>query len=209
LNPAKFKAPYLPPAQIEAEAERVRKEFPSLQKLPVDVLGFAEFDLGLEFDFAPIQQLGQDAFLYPDLSGIWFDKLAFTDPSQQNRLRFSAAHELGHYYLHKDIYGAVSFKSVDEWIAFIGALPASEYSWIESQANIFAGFFLIPSANLSVALDEAIKEAESEGYFNQGREEVLEFCSAAINVDFGVSRQSMQTRIRKSKFWPHPKVAKL
>ena len=77
MNPAKFKAPFLSKEAIEAEADRIRRKYPSTQQIPVDVLGFAEFDLGLEFDFAPIQQLKQDAFLRPDLTGIWFDPVVF------------------------------------------------------------------------------------------------------------------------------------
>lgn len=206
MDPSRFKAPVLSKAEIEASANDIRRRYRSTNTLPVDVLGFAEFDLGLEFDFAPIQQLRQDAFLRPDLTGIWFDGVVFKEPSQQQRLRFSTAHELAHLFLHKDIYGALSFSTVKQWISFINDIPPVEYNWIEWQADEFAGQFLIPSDKLSVALDETVKDAELEGFFSQGPEEVLEFCCRAIHRDFGVSRQAMQTRIRKSKFWPHPKV---
>jgi len=208
VNPAKFKAPFLSREQIGAVTDGLREKYPSIRKIPVDVLGFAEFDLELEFDFAPIQQLKQDAFLYPDLTGIWFDKWAFKEPSQQPRLRFSAAHELGHYFLHKDIYGAVNFKTVKQWIAFINALPAKEYYWIEKHADEFAGHFLIPSKELSAALDETVLDADREGIFSQGSEEVLSFCARGMHAAFGVSHQAMETRIRKSEFWPHPKAPK-
>lgn len=208
MNPAKFKAPFLSKEEIEGIATKIRGEYKSAQKVPVDILGFAEFDLGLEFDFAPIQQLKQDAFLRPDLTGIWFDGVVFKEPSLQNRLRFSAAHELAHLFLHKDIYGALNFTTVKQWIAFINGIPAGEYNWIEWQADEFAGHFLMPSKELSVALDEAVNDAEREGIFSQGSDEVLDFCCRAVHGDFGVSRQAMQTRIRKSKFWPHAKVPK-
>lgn len=207
MNLAKFKAPFLSKETIEAVTVDIRVKYESTRKIPVDILGFAEFDLGLEFDFAPIQQLKQDAFLYPDLTGIWFDKWAFKDPSQQHRLRFSAAHELGHLFLHKDIYGAVNFKTVKQWIAFINAIPAAEYYWIEKHADEFAGRFLIPTKDLSVALDEAVNDAEREGIFSQGSEGIMDFCCRALHGDFAVSRQAMETRIRKSSIWPHSKMA--
>jgi len=209
VNPAKFKAPFLTREAIEAIANQIRGQYKSAQKIPIDILGFAEFDLGLEFDFAPIQQLKQDAFLYPDLTGIWFDKWAFKEPSQQHRLRFSAAHELGHLFLHKDIYGAVNFKTVKQWVAFINAIPAVEYYWIEKHADEFAGRFLIPTNILAGAVDEAVNDAEGEGIFSQGSDGVMDYCCRALHGDFGVSRQAMETRIRKSEFWPHAKVAKL
>ena len=186
--------------------EQIRGNYEIARKIPVDILGFAEFDLGLEFDFAPIHQLKQDAFLYPDLTGIWFDKWAFKEPSQQHRLRFSAAHELGHLFLHKDVYGAVNFNSVKQWVAFINAIPATEYYWIEKHADEFAGRLLMPTKDLSIALDEAINDAESEGIFALGSEGVMDFCCHAIHADFGVSRQAMETRVRKSELWPHAKI---
>jgi hypothetical protein len=209
VDPSKFKAPFLSKEQIEAEAEALRKKYPSIQKTPVDVLGFAEFDLRLEFDYAPIQQVGLDAILRPDLKGIVFDAAAFREPSSLNRVRFSAAHELGHLFLHKQIYGSLEFKDVEQWVTFIDAIPPDQYQWIEYQAHQFAGYFLIPSKELNLALNEAVLDAEREGFFPQGADEVLEFCCRAIHRDFGVSRQAMQTRIKKSPFWPHSKVTKL
>ena len=209
MNPAKFKAPYLSKDDIESIAVEIRGKHKSIQTIPVDILGFAEFDLSLEFDFAPIQQLKQDAFLRPDLSGIWFDGAVFKEPTLQPRLRFSAAHELAHLFLHRDIYGALNFGTVKQWIAFINAIPVVEYNWIEWQADEFAGRLLMPTKELTRTLDEAIADAEREGYFIQGKEEVLDFCCRALHGHFGVSRQAMQTRIRKSAVWPHAKVANL
>lgn len=206
MDPSKFKAAFLSKQHIEGVAESIRKQYQSVQKTPVDVLGFAEFDLKLEFDYAPIQQIGLDAILRPDLRGIIFDGAAFREPSSLNRVRFSAAHELGHLFLHKEIYGKIGFKTVEEWIAFIHAIPSDQYQWIEYQAHQFAGYFLIPTQELIAALNEAVSDAEREGFFPQGADEVLEFCCRAINRDFGVSRQAMQTRINKSGLWPHPKV---
>jgi hypothetical protein len=209
LNPANIKAPFLKPDDIEAEALKVRNKYPSLAKVPIDVMGFAEFDLGLQFDFAPIRHLGQDAFLYPDLSGIWFDKASFKDHSQHNRLRFSAAHELGHLFLHSNIYNGANFKTIKQWAAFINEIPAAQYYWIESHADEFAGQFLIPSKELLITLNETVDDAEREGFFEQGKEHVLDFCCISLSKHFAVSFPAIQTRVRKSKFWPHPKVAQL
>jgi hypothetical protein len=71
VNPENVKAPFLSRSDIETKTKEIQKTYPSTIQLPVNVLAFAEFDLGLEFDFAPIRQLNQDAFLRPDLSGIW------------------------------------------------------------------------------------------------------------------------------------------
>jgi hypothetical protein len=202
VDPSKFKAPVFYKAELERIADELRSKYPSIQKLPIDVLGFAEFDLGLEFEYAAIQQIGLDAILRPDLKGIIFDKWIFTQAPQHQRLRFSAAHELAHLFLHREIYGKLHFKTVKQWIAFIDAIPVREYQWIEWQADEFAGHFLMPTAQLSGVLDETISDAEREGFFSQGTEEVLDFCCRAMHGHFDVSFAAMQTRIRKSKFWP-------
>jgi len=209
VDPAKFKSPYLTKESIEQVAFGLRAKYRSLQPIPIEVLAFAEFDLHLDFDFAPIGHLNQDAFLRPNLTGILFQEATFKDAGYQDRLRFSAAHELGHLFLHGNIYGALNFTTVKQWISFITAIPASQYAWIECQADEFAGQFLMPTQELSVALDETINEAEKEGIFGLGKEEVLEFCCRAMRPDFRVSFQAMQTRIRKSKMWPHPKISAL
>jgi hypothetical protein len=207
VNPGRFKAPFLTSDEIERIAENIRGKYSTTQRIPVDVLGFAEFDLKLEFDFAPIQQLRQDAFLRPDLTGIWFDEQSFKSASSQQRLRFSAAHELGHFFLHKDIYGALNFTTVKQWISFIDAIPADQYYWIERHADEFADRFLMPTKELAKALGQTMQDVEREGLLSQGNEWVLEFCCRAMHSDFGVSCPAMQTRIRKSALWPPPQLA--
>jgi hypothetical protein len=81
----------------------IRKQYKICTVTPVDIPAFAEFDLKLTFDFKPIAQFGQDAFLLRDLSGIVFDDKAF-EQRNENGLRFSVAHELGHLYLHRALF---------------------------------------------------------------------------------------------------------
>ena len=171
----------------------------------MNVLAFAEFDLELAFDFKPIAQFGQDAFLLHDFSGIVLDKAAFEERNL-NRLRFSVAHELGHFFLHRDLYGKVGFNSVEEWINFSDQIPGDQYQWIEWQADEFAGQLLMPPGAVATALDETMSDAKREGYFPLGADALLDFCCKAMHQDFGVSRQAMQTRLRSGKFWPHRDV---
>ena len=202
MDASRIKADFLSVADIEREVEKVREKYPSVRRIPVDVLGFAEFDLGLDFDFASIQQIGQEAFLRPDRTGIWFDTQAFKEPALQHRLRFSAAHELGHYFLHERIYGALNFTTVKQWMNFVTDIPVKEYHWIEWQADEFAGQLLIPTFELEPTLKETIVDAASEGFFELGEESVMDFCCRSLQGHFNSSRQALQTRIRKSKFWP-------
>ncbi|MEK7676631.1 MAG: ImmA/IrrE family metallo-endopeptidase [Verrucomicrobiota bacterium] len=206
INPNRFAAPWIYPETIRTTVDGIRSEYPVCSRLPLDILVFAEHDLGLEFDFKPIRQFGQDAFLRHDLRGIVFDNDAFAAQSV-NRLRFSVAHELGHLYLHKDIYGKVRFENVEEWLDFFEQVPPDQYQRVEWQADEFAGQLLMPVKELSAALEETIGDAEREGYFPLGPEAVLEFCCRSMHRDFGVSQQAMSTRLHRDKLWPHRKVA--
>ena len=92
--------------------EAFRKEYfrGDLAHLPVDVFTLAEIDLKL--DIVPFDDLFEkydaDAALMHDFSGLYVDAEAYImwekGPRwKQRRLRFSVAHELGHYVLHRDI----------------------------------------------------------------------------------------------------------
>lgn len=208
MNPENFKAAYISKEEIEKVASEIRNKYLSTHRIPVEVLSFAEFDLNLEFEFAHIQHLGYDAFLRPDLTGIWFDREVFKNQSFQRRLRFTTAHELAHLFLHKGIYEKLTFLSVEKWIKFIGDVPLLQYQRIEWQADEFAGRFLMPTKELSRALDQTMEDLEREGFLTEEEERVLELCCQSMHSDFGVSFPAMQTRLRKSTLWPHPKLSK-
>jgi hypothetical protein len=206
VNPSKFKAPFLTNQDILAHVDGLREKHPVCRTAPFDILAFSEFDLGLQPYFADIRQSNQDAILLPDLSGIVFDGWVYKQTHLYQRLRFSAAHELGHLFLHDGVYGSLDFTTIKQWIAFINSIPAVEYYWIERHADEFAGQLLMPTNQLVAGLNESIDDAEREGIFSLGAEDVLEFCCRAMHNEFGVSFPAMQTRIRKSGLWPHPKI---
>jgi Zn-dependent peptidase ImmA (M78 family) len=106
---------------IWERVESFRKEFLThdSKHLPIDVFTLAEIDLKL--DIVPFDDLFQkydcDAALMLDFSGIYVDAEAYVlwekGPLwKQKRLRFSVAHELGHYVLHREIAKKVTFKDL-------------------------------------------------------------------------------------------------
>lgn len=197
MDPSRVRAPYLPEPEIEEIVEALRPSYAILQNVPIDVLSFAEFDLELEFTCAPLRRSGQEAFLRPDRTGVVFDSWAFKEPSQRRRLRFSLAHELGHYYLHEEIYGNLQFTTVTQWIAFVDGIPINEYHWIERHADSFAGYLLMPTDRLRVALRETLEDANRDGFSEP--EDVINYCGKALHGHFDVSLDAMKTRLRKSR----------
>ena len=86
-----------------------------------------------------------DAALLPDLSGIYIDQDELRAWDQQDhwiekRLRFSVAHEIGHYVLHAKLLKD-KFTSIEEFKAW--AEDRENYSAAEYQADEFAGRLLV------------------------------------------------------------------
>jgi hypothetical protein len=116
-----FKAPYLRRTDIWKQADELRQRLLPQATLPVPVLDLAEFDLGLELvPKANLRRAGDiDALLLGDLKTIVVDRDAFMDLRAENRLRFSVAHEIGHFVLHRDIYGGLKHATAREWFDYI------------------------------------------------------------------------------------------
>jgi IrrE N-terminal-like domain len=207
-DPRKFKAPYNPKERVWQEADRLRAACPAGRSLPVQVLDFAEFDLGLEL--IPTdglrEQLDIDALLMGDLNSILVDKRGFMNPRLEYRLRFSVAHEIGHLILHRDIYGGLKHASAREWFDYISAIPEVEYGWVEWQAYEFAGRLLVPPEPLREAFQAAIQSAQAAGYSDwlAADEAALDYIATRIAPKFGVSVEVIAKRLRVEKLWPPP-----
>ena len=111
------------------------------------------------------------------------------DDRYQNRIRFSMAHELGHFVMHKKVFGAMPRSSAEEWLAFVRGMPEREYSFLESQAYEFAGRFLVPPKELRQELEAAVEQAEAGGLArNQLREDShMQYLAKSIARHFEVS----------------------
>ena len=206
IDPAKFKAPYIPKERIWQEADTLRAKHPSGRCLPVQVLDLAEFDLGLSL--IPVdglrEQLDIEALLMGDLSSILVDKRAFMNPRLEYRLRFSVAHEIGHLILHGDIYTGFKHGTAKQWFDYISAIPDVEYGWVEWQAYEFAGRLLVPPEPLRKRFEWAIQTAKDAGYSDwlAADEAALDYIATRIAPKFDVSAEVIAKRLRAEKLWP-------
>ncbi len=105
----KFKCKWIHRKDLCNYADEMRSKYWPDNILPVDVEKIIEFKVGL--DIEPMHGLfsiiDTDAWLKMDLTGIVVDYNCYMKDNFANRLRFSLAHELGHYLLHKDIYSKI------------------------------------------------------------------------------------------------------
>ncbi|MCP4129547.1 MAG: ImmA/IrrE family metallo-endopeptidase [bacterium] len=107
-----------------------------------------ESELGI--DIVPIPNLQDvyhiEAFLSNDLKTIYVDQNVYFN--YETRYRFSIAHEIGHYYLHKNFYEMITFDKPEEWMGIYQSLNDTTHSKLEFQAYSFASYILIPDYHL-------------------------------------------------------------
>jgi Zn-dependent peptidase ImmA (M78 family) len=130
MEPQNFKAPFIAAPNIWRKADDFRNQVWPTKKIPIDVLSVVEFELGLEI--RPISRLKEDndidALLLGDWQTIVVDQNQYMDDRYTNRLRYSIAHEVGHYVLHKEVFSRIPHGSLEEWIAFMRDMPEKEFS---------------------------------------------------------------------------------
>jgi hypothetical protein len=203
-----FKCPWIEKEALWQQVEEIRAQYWPEGAVPVDTEAIVEFSLKL--DIEPIHdlqsQLDMDAYLKVDRSGIVVDYDCYMNTKFANRMRFSFAHELGHYFLHSDIYAQLDIKTPEDWKEFTSNLPESEYANFEWQANEFAGRLLVPYDTLKsevVKLYEIIeKESDLKDYLNRDQDAVLSRVAPSLRRKFGVSEAVIETRVRREGLWP-------
>lgn len=149
-----------------------------------------------------------DAYLKTDLTAIVVDYDFYMNDKYANRMRFSFAHEVGHFFLHKNVLSALDLIDPVAWKNFILDLPEDEYSNFEWQANEFAGRLLVPHSDLVTAVEEAvniIKENHLADYLENDPDAVLSRVAPTICKPFGISTDVIKMRVSREGLWP-PKL---
>jgi hypothetical protein len=200
-----FKAPFLSKEICRAAADQFRERYCPQNEIPIDVLALVEFELNLEI--RTITGLKEDADVDALLLGDWktliLDQQQFLDDRFTNRLRFSIAHELGHFALHKEVFQSIPRKNADEWISFMLEMPEKEYGLLEFHANEFAGRLLVPIENLKTQFASVLDELESTGFkLQQLSDEHISYLCVPLAKHFAVSQEVIERRLSKEKLWP-------
>jgi len=188
-------------------AEDVRNRYWSAGKLPVNVETIVEFKLKLAIDpeHNLMQTMDMEAYLRSDLTGIVVDHDHYMDEKFANRMRFSFAHELGHFFLHKDFYTMIVFESAEEWKEILLSLPDTEYRYFEYQANEFAGRLLVPRKDLVQEIEKSVETLKRNNmleYLKGDPYAVLSGITPRLARIFGVSSDVIEKRVDREKLWP-------
>lgn len=157
-------ASYMPESRIETDAEALLDEFAKATgaavtaPVPIDDIVEKHLKLGIEFDdlhrkfgtpnsvlaqvpdiigaiFLSQRRIVVDEFLDPD-----------ADPSKEGRYRFTVAHEVGHWRLHRGLMGKdIGNVPVDnDPQAMVICRSSEAKARVELQADIFASCLLMP-----------------------------------------------------------------
>ncbi|MBU1023181.1 ImmA/IrrE family metallo-endopeptidase [bacterium] len=118
----------------------------------------------------------------------------------QNRYRFTLAHEIGHFVLHKFIYENASFSNVDDWMEFNNTMPEDQHSWFEYQAYAFAGLILVPNEKFiskidSIKLEMKAHNLDLNNLGDREREVIIEVLASY----FFVSKEVIRRRLDKEE----------
>jgi Zn-dependent peptidase ImmA (M78 family) len=152
-----------------------------VQELPISVESIA-FHLGIKLKPLPFDD---------DMSGVLIVKknnksiIGYNEEHKFSRRRFTIAHELGHYFLHRDQDSIF----VDNFKVFNrDKRSSSGEDKIEIEANDFAAKLLMP--------EELIKKEVTEGDYDFSDEASIE----KLAQKFLVSKQAMNIRLARLDF---------
>lgn len=190
--------------QLRSAADEFLKRFWPTGDVPVDVEHIVDVELRL--DVVPVPYLLDhseiDGLLAADRSTIWVDEAAFSNPRFLYRYRFTLAHELGHWYLHREIFEAADFDSVGEWKEFISQISEEDRSWYEWQAYSFGGLILVQEEHLAEHIEAARKRAAAEGFdLDFDIEAHCEYVAEHVGRRFDVSGQVILKRGYYDGYW--------
>lgn len=172
--------------------DELRAEFELLKedRTPIDVFTFFEVDLGL--DAIPFDDLVAkyrlEAAIKVDFSGIYLDaeQYALMEKGPEwklNRLHFTVAHELAHYFLHRDLPQASDFASLTDFARWTANYGGRKYT-AEQEANEFAG----PAEKL---VPNFVESGELRDKFSQ-----------TVAPRFGVNAPVIAIRLDRDGIWP-------
>ena len=177
-------------------------------RTPIDVFTFFEVDLRLDaIEFPSLTaKYRVEAAVKADFSGIYVDQeqYKYMDRGPEwklARLRFTVAHELGHFFLHRDVPQAEHFASLPDFARWNENYGGRKYT-VEQEANEFAGRLLLPEPRLRACYDVfSEKMSEILPGFTQS-EQVRHQFAESIGPRFGVNAEAIKIRLDRDGIWP-------
>lgn len=185
-------APYLNNVLIEEKADIFRKNFWG-NTIPVEIEEIIELRLGIELIPIPgfLRLTNMDALITSNWKCIYVDNNEYMD-GNYNRLRFSLAHEIGHYVMHKQIYNSFEIKTIEDYYRLYKDIPERQYSYLEGQANKFASHLLIPRKILAIEAEKELKSKDNPKLKKIDRVILNSYLAKPLSKIFRVSEEALR-----------------
>jgi hypothetical protein len=195
-----FKAPYISYDDTRSIAQDFLKQYNTTNEMPVDIELIHEAGLGMNLIPAPLSYFGIEAFTSLSAKEIRYNEVTATD--NIGRHRFTLAHEAGHIIMHEDIFKQVSYSSPDEFMETQEKFPPNQYSYLEIQADNFAGLVLVPEDRLEEQVELQLNKILNEGFDlkEENYELILSYVSKLVAKHFVVNEMTAQIRIERDEY---------
>lgn len=184
--------PQLTYREVALAADTYLKTYHPSLILPIPIEEIVERKMNIALYAIPgiKNLLGIDAFINSDFNQITVDELCFIKFPE--RTRFSLAHEIGHFILHKNWYGKYGPKNFDDYLTSHDRMNGKIYRYIEIQAHTFAGLVLVPKKLLFDELKKRLGKPPS-----QEEPEILFPVAQDLLSIFQVSGEVMLRRLQR------------
>lgn len=191
MNYQEFQTPFISDKEIKEMADLSRKKHWG-DIIPVNIEIIIEKQLSIEIIPIPglKQQCNTDAFISADWQSVSVDNERYMDESYYNRLRFSIAHEIGHFVLHNKVYNSLKIEDMEDLRNFLHNVDGKHYGYLETQANKFANFFLIPRNILAKERRFILNDYKEISDFDA--RQVNSYIATPLGKKFGVSMEAME-----------------
>lgn len=195
---------------IWEQVEQFRQKYfaGQLSSLPIDVFTVAELDLKL--DIIPFDDLfakyEMDAMLLQNFSGIYVDAEAYQYLEdgpvwKQKRLRFTFAHELGHFVLHKAEAAKHNFSDFLAFPRWLHGDSPARYR-IEQEANEFAGRLLVPLGRIQDDFEKFSQQATQISAQWRTLPDMRHAFADRLSGKYGVNAHVIEVRLDRESIWP-------
>lgn len=187
-------------SEIIKKCEEFKKGFKHEHEFPYDLDLLIEKELG--FDPIPsnyIRKLGIDALL------LYKPKQVLYDPSvyPPDRIRFSLAHEIGHFVLHKEVLETVHFEDEVAYFGFMDSIPKYIFNDYEQQADSFAAHLLMPNNKVvnavsKLPLEDIVLKLKNEyNYYTPDFNLMANYLAIGLAKEFEVTELAMAIKLKK------------
>lgn len=160
--------------------------------LPIPIEEIAELSLKISIVAIPALRrvFGHESFINAQFNQITIDNGIYEE--SEERTRFTVAHEIGHLFLHKELYQSQNIKTIDEFLNFQNSFTNKQWQRVHIQADRFAGFVLLPKLELERVLE---KEVSSVGGIKNFTITDFRNLVDVIKETFFVSESCIQTKL--------------